>query len=797
MATGALSRESRSISRADVRPWSAVELLLLFTLLYTAAGGIARAMNGPAWAPLWQAVLLGSLLGWSGAAFGLRPLKLTSVCLLAGIGLASISGGRLMQPMADVVLELIPLAGQFVAVRDVAALNTAALSGSMVDLIQAAEVVANRVSAWVAAWRSGVMVFDPVAATVLWALALWLVSTWAGWWLGARRQPLVSTAPAVLLSAGAQAYTGTRFGGLYVMLGAGLLLIAVVYHNAREAAWEQAGIGFPNRIGWKVVKRALVATGGIVLLAAIVPSVSLQEVRDLLRGEGRFGSGSGSGIGQSLGLEREEEEDPLEELRRPGLPRDHLIGAGPELSEQVVMIVQVGEPEDSEVEAGALPLYWRALTYDLYTGRSWRSRRTDSQRYPAESQARQGSAPHSIVLGQRVEMLAAETSVLHAAGEIISVDRQFSVARRKSGDVFAVTAETDRTYRALSLVPVPDEATLRAAGGRYPAWVTNRFLQLPSDLPGRVRTLALELTATQETPYDRALAIERYLRQIPYTLDVERAPRGRDLVDFFLFDERRGYCDYYASAMTVLARAAGIPSRVAIGYARGTLDPQRGGYLVTEAEAHSWVELYFPGVGWVPFEPTAARPALDRTREYAGSLGALHDSNVFFEPKEQPARRGLTEALLASVAAVTALGAAALVVDELRLRLMSNQAATAEVHRRLRRLAARFPLDVPPGATPKELGRTIRAELEPVIQRGGAAGRLAGGLQRDLTALLGWITDVQFRRGEAGNGSSSRGLATWRRSWVKAHALRFLGRMRSLYGRLPAELIGFLREEGG
>ena len=80
------------------------------------------------------------------------------------------------------------------------------------------------------------------------------------------------------------------------------------------------------------------------------------------------------------------------------------------------------------------------------------------------------------------------------------------------------------------------------------------------------------------------------------------------MVDYFLFDLRQGYCDYYASAMIVFARSRGLPARLAVGYASGEYDPVSDQFLVTEADAHSWPEIYFPEYGWIPFEPTAAQP---------------------------------------------------------------------------------------------------------------------------------------------------------------------------------------------
>ena len=126
-------------------------------------------------------------------------------------------------------------------------------------------------------------------------------------------------------------------------------------------------------------------------------------------------------------------------------------------------------------------------------------------------------------------------------------------------------------------------------------------------LPARVRDLARTVTAGATNPYDQASQIEAYLRTLTYDLKVPLVAADRDLVDAFLFDLRRGYCDYFASAFVVMARSVGLPARLAVGYASGqTVAP--GVWVVSAADAHSWPEVYFEGVGWVPFEPTPARP---------------------------------------------------------------------------------------------------------------------------------------------------------------------------------------------
>lgn len=145
-------------------------------------------------------------------------------------------------------------------------------------------------------------------------------------------------------------------------------------------------------------------------------------------------------------------------------------------------------------------------------------------------------------------------------------------------------------------------------------------MRLPATVPDKVLNLAIELTATEATPYDRVVAIERYLRKIPYDLNVSIGPAGADIVEYFLFQLERGYCDYYASAMVVLSRAAGIPARYVSGYIAETYNGIDGSYIVTADQAHAWAEVFFPGLGWVIFEPTGGRSAMERPQEPIADL---------------------------------------------------------------------------------------------------------------------------------------------------------------------------------
>lgn len=135
-----------------------------------------------------------------------------------------------------------------------------------------------------------------------------------------------------------------------------------------------------------------------------------------------------------------------------------------------------------------------------------------------------------------------------------------------------------------------------------------KYLQLPDTIPQRVADLARYLSRPYSNRYDKVRALEGYLSStFPYSLDVPETPPGKDFVDYFLFDLGKGYCTYYASALTILARCVGIPARYVEGYILPPKASEENGnlYFVTNGQAHAWTEVYFEGYGWLPFEATA------------------------------------------------------------------------------------------------------------------------------------------------------------------------------------------------
>ena len=200
----------------------------------------------------------------------------------------------------------------------------------------------------------------------------------------------------------------------------------------------------------------------------------------------------------------------------------------------------------------------------------------------------------------------------------------------------AVRAGT--TYELTSSVPLTEPQQLRDAGTDYPIWIVERYTQLPPEVPQRVRDLGARWTAAFDTPYAKAKAIEANLRQITYTTIVEPPAFNADGVDHFLFNLREGYSEYFASSMTVLLRSQGVPARLATGYTTGEM-VQPENYLVRDSNAHAWVEVYFPGYGWIGFEPTPGEsfPQPIPTDE-EGLIGGLSEAGdpVLAEPLCDP-----------------------------------------------------------------------------------------------------------------------------------------------------------------
>ncbi|MGG1574546.1 transglutaminase TgpA family protein [Fictibacillus sp. NRS-1165] len=268
--------------------------------------------------------------------------------------------------------------------------------------------------------------------------------------------------------------------------------------------------------------------------------------------------------------------------------------------------------------------YWRVETKDAYTGKGWENSFSNEQLL-LDRRSVEYAAPGSSLIEQGGAQMVKEEASINMAKTypfIVSPGVITSIQAKKNVDFMLdpLTGQINTTnggnptrlkqYKLEYELPLYDKKKLRESSQSYPQYVTQYYLQLPAELPQRVKKLAARIVKNEDNPYDKAKAVENYfsLNNFGYdTVDVRVPKKNEDYVDKFLFDAQKGYCDNFSTSMIVLLRSVGIPARWVKGFTYGEYQDTKNvykTYKITNANAHSWPEVYFAGVGWVPFEPT-------------------------------------------------------------------------------------------------------------------------------------------------------------------------------------------------
>jgi transglutaminase-like putative cysteine protease len=466
----------------------------------------------------------------------------------------------------------------------------------------------DRMDRWLhAAFQGGTstdeLPFVMLVVTLTWLgayLSSWALFRWRHVWLA-----LVPGGVAILVNV---SYLPGQFSFAFVVyLFAALLLLAATAVRDRAVIWERDGVEYPEFLQLQALGGAFWAA--LVLLGATWALPLAGESRALASLWDRATEPVVDWLAPYsrvfLGVD----------ARRP-LPAHRFDDVLPFQGRIELPSIDVAQLEGVDFLPAAP--YLRARAYAEYTAEGWKLPEADARAVGAGetivSGAEQGRERREITV-----TVERGQSALLTLGQPVRVDRD-AVAQvgPDGGDVLGLRAPDEgrvaagTVYRVEGSVSVATVEDLRAAGDDYPRW-TRAYLGLPDELPERVRALAADVTVGQTNAYDRAAAIEAYLRGIPVDYDIEPAPVGRDPVDYFLFDLRRGYFDYHASAMAVMLRTLGIPARVAVGYAVGAQDRDPGGgYRITEKRAFAWTEVFFPGYGWIEFNPTPSEPPVRR-----------------------------------------------------------------------------------------------------------------------------------------------------------------------------------------
>jgi transglutaminase-like putative cysteine protease len=646
-----------------------------------------------------------------------------------------------------------------------------------------------------------------------------LTGLWTGWWIFHRRGGLVALLPTGTILA-VEIINDVTPGLIFltvVWLAAAASVLLRLNFVALKEGWRTRRVPHAADIGWTFGEVGIEATLAILAIAfLILPPLSSTDISGALIpavthadafhpfGIGS-GSGSQSGSTGSVGYS---------ETVRPG---SQLTAKS-----KTVMTVSGDNP--------TFYPYWRGIALAGWNGIQWYEL-PSTQDVPVRQQpllAAHETLPRDdlppilrgLVLHNTFHVLVPPEQVLNtvfSGGEIMSVDNQPTRVRgimtsvhtplngplpalvNVVGDsaptasfdtvdkiVFARRLQAPYTYSVTSAIPNVDVLDLEAAGTDYPVWLVpyTTLYQEGRIAAGTGRDKEIAILAQQivraagaTTPYDKAKAIETWFIEkgrFTYTLKPPTAPPGVRPLDNFLFNTQKGFCQDFSTAMNVMLRMLGIPSRQMAGFSVGVLDDKTRQHFVNAVDAHSWVEVFFPGYGWIPFEPTPDgtntpinRPQTPDQLIPATSAGADAGSRV--TPNESaaaaPTSGGSGGGAFPDIwraVLIVAGGLLLLLTIAILLALRWLRAArdVPRMWRRLLFLGDRLKVPRHVGDTPEEFGGRLAASLPP--------------LDEEVRRLATLYTRASFRQG----GLTVDELAAARDAW---------SRVRGNYPRLVAK----------
>lgn len=735
VAIGSGAGPDRAPRRALMWPLGAWDEWLTFALTVLAMAAVVISIEQADWVDempsLAAAAAAGLAVGWVLAHIRAPQWALHIVGVLSGVLIA---------------------AGEVAHVMRLA--NPAAGSGASVRLH---ELLA-RNGAWADALRHGGISSDPLPFVLLIVLGTWAIAYVAAWAVIRWRSPWLALLPSgFALLTNISYLPGQPSRAFLVYLVAALLLFSRLHVQRAIDRWGARGEQ-PAFVSLEVLHVTWWLALLLVVVAWMLPAGG--------------GLGPVAGAWAKLVAPAVGRVEPLGRLFvGVGSKRDRGIHDFPDalplqgdvvLTDDVLLKVTASEPT-----------YLRLATFDTYTPTGWKASRLDTAAVPqTDLNVARGGTDESRTQFRKPVSVDVEVVQpvnerrLPVPGDLLAASAAVRVVTGARGDETGVQPSkrlrAGTRYAVVGSVSGAPIERLVVAGTDYPAWVREQYLQLPADLPDEVRGAAQLVTGGTGNPYGAARAIEAFLRRT-YRVDLKTPPPppGRDAVAYFLFDARRGYFDYHATAMAVMLRVVGVPARVAIGYTLddGDLDPNTKQYQVSERRTWSWTEVYFPGYGWVEFNPTPGsapiqRPGDDEAFKEANpslvdpTLGAdANDETLRLTAggaggavDEQPARAGggagaraarLVSALFAlAVAMLVLLGVARLAWVRAFHRLPPVAARWAKVQQ----LAAWAGAPARATRTPLEAAAALRRDLV---------------LRTDIAPLALAYTRERYGRGDA------------------------------------------------
>jgi len=470
---------------------------------------------------------------------------------------------------------------------------------------------------------------EPVRDSLLFLVIMfalyWAISAHAGYALTRHGDAWLAILPgglAIFVIHTFDAAVSSRIWYLASYLFFSLILIARMTFIHHHSQWQQSRTALPPHISLDFIRYTILATFVIVMLAWNVPALAKalpqankawQPVRTAWNDavdnfENVFASLKATVFSYSTVYSSTSS-----------------LGRGSALTD--TPIFQGLAPLD--VPAG-VRLYWRARVYDTYRNGQWQTTLDESLDFNPLTEELPLEPGISRWQGQFSIISAANFTTLFTPPQPLWISRsgklEYGMNPDGTLDISTFNANpsvgSGERYDILASLSTAPAQELRDSDSNYPSWISERYLQLPNEITPRTRALAEQITAGLETPYDKVLAVTKYLREnIQYTPVLEEGPpAGQEPIDWFLFEAKTGFCNYYSTAEIILLRSLGIPARWAVGYAQGEivdslalgLSGDQRAYFVRQRDAHAWPEVYFNGLGWVEFEPTVSQPDISR-----------------------------------------------------------------------------------------------------------------------------------------------------------------------------------------
>ena len=500
----------------------------------------------------------------------------------------------------------------------------------------------NNIQSWMSTAING-GVTDDDSIFLFFIIALSFLLAYTSTWLVLRtRSPwLMIVANVVVILINLDNATDGFIIFLVLFLIASLLLLLRFNLYESICRWKRQGLRYAEDIGWDVMQAGALISIGILIFSWILPGnvknttfAQVWTLNPLVQ----FQNTLDRVVGVSGGAT----------VPSPGAFRGQLVlGGNPNLANTVVFTATTDDPNQ----------YYATLSYDTYNGRGWTNNggaetQDINQNTPLSSGA---LSTHTVKQTIRIAQPPIEQDpYLIGIPDIASVSIPAKLLWADANGVIAWEGRgalnTGMTYTVVSNVSAADTDTLRSVPmpqdapklstgaipdhedtiqpNVYNPTVLRQNTTIPKNLDPRIAKLALKVTANQKTMYDKMVALENYLRtNYAYSLDI-RPPAGVEPVSWFLFGpDKKGFCNYYASAMSIMARTLGIPARVVVGYTNGHVDPKTNQRVVMGTDAHAWTQIYFAGYGWVNFEPSGGQfKPFERPKPHEFQAGTLPGS---------------------------------------------------------------------------------------------------------------------------------------------------------------------------